>query len=355
MPWTLTRESIDVDKPTTNKPLVVPGFKFPHDGEWHPENAALQQAALADFYREQQEIEIEIRRYERRYKETGESTIAFGDAVALARRSKNLLLTHPFDGRADYIAFLAGQCLTLKEGQAAGGVYTATARLADWAGQWQDVTLAIPAALQVAGPNAALGVQTFQWLCSRCEPLTRVLAIRVFPPDSPAARKFDGGGFAFITDSTPPDRDAVPVVDHWVVLAPDEATIAAYIERAASSPDHWDALEVAVKVLRQCGQPLGDALTDWFVQRGNRPDGRKAKKTPANALRNHAIIEAVRALERCGIPPTRNRDKRWLARAHGWEGAIDSGYNPPSGCAIVAKAFGMPATAVEHVLRSVRN
>ena len=78
------QENIDMDKPTTNGPrdleeraakaLVVPDTKFPRDGEWHPENAALQQAAgassaLGDFYREQQEIEIEIRRYQ----ETGKS------------------------------------------------------------------------------------------------------------------------------------------------------------------------------------------------------------------------------------------------------------------------------------------
>ena len=180
-------------------------------------------------------------------------------------------------------------------------------------------------------------MQTSQWLYERCETLTREHAIAIlgFPPDSPAARMFDGGGFAFIIGLTPPDRDAVSVVP-----APDEAAIAEYIERAASCPDHWDALAKVMEVLSQCGQPLGDGLTGWLVGRGNRPDGRKAKKTPANTLRNHAIIEAIRALERCGIPPTRNRDKQWLARAHGWEGVIDSDYNPSSGCAIVAEAFG---------------
>ena len=244
-----------MDKPTTNWPsdsaicvrpdgsearmsleekaadaLVVPDCKFPLDGEWHPENAALQQAAgapsaaLADFYREQQEIEIEIRRYERRYKETGES-IAFDDAVELAKRIEDLHLLQSFDARADYIAFLAGRCLTLKEGQAAGEVYTVIARLeatwpAQYRGRWLDVTLAFPAALQAAGPDATFGVQTFQWLRSRCEPLTRVLAIRGFPPDSPAARMFDGGGFAFITDPgsyrEQPEPESIPVV-----LAPD--------------------------------------------------------------------------------------------------------------------------------------
>ena len=85
-----------------------------------------------------------------------------------------------------------------------------------------------------------------------------------------------------------------------------------------------------------------------------RPDGRKVARAPAKALRNHAIIAAVRALERCGIPPTRNRDKRWLARAHGWEGEIDPDYNPPSGCAIVAEVFGATVPAVEKVWMPVR-
>ena len=101
---------------------VVPDTKFSRDGGWHPEVAALQQAAgassaLANFYREQQDIEIEIRRYERGYQETGEP-IAFGDAVALAEGIKSLYLSPTFGARADYIAFLAGRCLILKEGQA---------------------------------------------------------------------------------------------------------------------------------------------------------------------------------------------------------------------------------------------
>ena len=335
--------------------LVVPDTKFPRDGEWHPENAALQQAAgassaLAVFYRKQQEIEIEIRRYQ----ETGKATIAFGDAVALAARIKNLRLRRrlgtgaspTFGGRADYIAFRAGRCLTLKEGQAAGEVYTAIARVvvkrpAQCAGCWE-VTLAIPAALRRAGPDATFGVQTFQWLRKHAEPVARGFFIRRagerFASAMYASASFGRPDFVFIIGLTPPDRDAVPVVP-----APDEATIAEYIERAALCPDHWDALAKVVDVLCQCGQPLGDALGAWNVEalRGRkRPDGRRARQTPANTLRNLAIIEAVRALERCGIPPTRNRDKRWLARAHGWDGEIDSDYNPPSGCAIVAEAFG---------------
>ena len=358
-----------MDKPTTNWPsdsaicvrpdgsearmsleemaaeaLVVPGFKFPLDGEWRPEIAALQQAAgassaLADFYREQQDIEIEIRRYEREYQETGNATIAFDDAVALAERIKSLYLSLTFVARADYIAFLAGRCLTLKEGQASGTVYAALARLEvvnipQWRGAWRDVTLAIPAELRLVGPDATFGAQTVQWLRERCEPLARELAIAILglPPDSPAARMFDGGGFAFIIGLTPPDRDAVPVVP-----APDEAAIAEYIERAA--PDHSAALEKVVDVLCQCGQPLGDALTGWLVGRGRkreRPDGkcldhRKAAQWPKKALRNHAIIEAIRALERCGMR------------------AMTNDREPGPACDVCARVFSLESATIRNI------
>lgn len=338
-------------KPTTNWPsdsaitfrpkdgreaLVVPGTKFPRDGEWHPENAALQQAAgasgsaLVDFYREQQEIEVEIRRYERRCQETGEP-IAEREAGALANRIKNLRLFQPFDGRKDFIKFRAGRCLTLKEGQAAGLFRTATASLEAkrppaWAGRRWTVTLAIPAELQVEGPDAAFGVQTFQWLRERCETLVREIATRGFPPGSPASRMFDGGGFALVGFTGSPrslgsPTSPGPIVDYSLVLAPDEDAIRESIEHAASCPDHWDALDVAARVLRQCGQPLGDALTDWVVQRSNRPNGQKTAKRPRNALRNTAIVEAIEALERCGMK------------------AMTSDREPGPACDAVAEAF----------------
>ena len=75
-----------------------------------------------------------------------------------------------------------------------------------------------------------------------------------------------------------------------------------------------------------------------------RPDGRKADRKSKNALRGLAFDKALNALERCGIPPTRNRDKRWLRRAHGWKGEIDLDYNPPAGRAIVTKVFDMTRT-----------
>ena len=358
-----------MDKPTTNWPgdsaicirpdgsearrsleemaaeaLVAPSIRLSR--EWHPENAALRQAAgasgaaLADFYRKQQEIEIEIRRYERRYQETGKATIAFGDAGALAERIKDLRLSPTFGGREDYIAFRAGRCLTLQEGQASGEVYTAIAKVvvnrpAEWAGCWE-VTLAIPAALRHAGPDATFGVQTFQWLREHAEPVARGFFIRRdgerFASAMYASARFGRPDFVFIIGLTLPDRDAVPVVP-----APDEAAIAEYIERAASCPDHWDALAKVVDVLCQCGQPLGDALGAWNVEalRGRkRPDPRKAAKAPEKALRNHAIIEAVRALERCRMRVMTNERE------------------PGPACHAVAEAFGLQAKTVLNISKS---
>ena len=339
--------------------------------EWNPQYAALVRAAGSSwdahvrFSREQTELDVEIWKHERRYKEKGkDGVIDYKEAVALAERIRDLYLFEGFGARPDYIAFLAGRCLTLKEGRATGNVYTAIARLEvvnipEWRGRWWPVNLAIPAELRVAGPDAPpFGVQTPDWLCRRCEDVARELARRDSPPGSPASRMFDGGGFALIYESgklsEQPEPDSIPVV-----LAPHEDTIKDYIQRATSgathSVDYWDALEKAAAMLLESLQPLGEALGDWRkaakAGQTKRPDGTGAKHA-ANTLRNSAIIEVIAVLERCGIPPTRNRDRRWLARAHGWEGEIDPDYKPLSGCAIVAEVFGMktPVT-VENVLR----
>ena len=337
--------------------------------EWNPQYAALVRAAGSSwdahvrFSREQTELDVEIWKHERRYKEKGkDGVIAYKEAVALAVRIRDLYLSEDFNGLPDYIAFLAGRCLTLKEGRrATGKVYTAIARLevvniSQWRGAWWTVNLAIPAELRVAGPDAPpLGVQTPDWLSRRCEDVARELARRDSPPGSPASRMFDGGDSALIYESgklsEQPEPDSIPVV-----LAPHEDTIKDYIQRAASGADHradyWDALEKAAAMLLRSQQPLGEALGDWKTGgQTRRPDGRTAAKRPRNVLRNFAIIEAIGVLERCGIPPTRHRDKKWLARAHGWEGEIDPDYKPLSGCIIVAKVFGMESVTVENVLR----
>ena len=349
-----------------DEPIVVKDRKNQAD-EWNPQHAVIVGAVgshsdvFARLYRERHELDAAIAEHEQQFKEKGEDeAITDKAAVALAVRIKDLRLSEDFDGRHDYIAFLAGRCLTLKEGRATGKVYTAIARLevvniSQWRGAWWTVNLAIPAELRVAGPDAPpLGVQTPDWLSRRCEDVARELARRDSPPGSPASRMFDGGGFALIYESgklsEQPEPDSIPVV-----LAPHEDTIKDYIQRAASSPDHWDALEKAAAMLNRSQQPLGEALGDWKAReidgQTKRPNGQTAAKRPRNALRNFAIKKAIAVLERCGIPPTRHRDK--LSRTGIRRRRL--GHNPSSGCIIVAKVFGMknPVT-VENVLRPPR-
>ena len=291
------------------------------------------------------DLAAKLDEHARRYQETREP-IALDDAVALAERIKSLPLH--FDGRHDYIALLAGRCLTLKEGQAAGEVFKVSvvweagelareaARVCEAAeavlkaagfadatpargcrrvqfeapperdevaGWWRTVILAVPVELQFRGPDSAFGVQSASWLHRQYEAVARERARRDFPPGSLASRIYDGGDFAIpILDIPVAPVRAGPAVS--VVPAPVENTIREYIERAASCPDHWNALACVVDVLTKCRQPLGDALGAWNVEalRGRkRPDPRRAAKAPAKALRNHAIIAAVWALERCGM------------------------------------------------------
>ena len=324
------------------------------------------------------ELAAKLHEHARRYQET-EEPIVEREAVALAQRIKNL--TPHFDGRADYIADLAGRCLTLKEGQAAGEVFRVSvvweagealreaARLWEMAtaalkaagctdatpargyrrvqfeappkrdvaaGWWRTVILAVPAELRFSGPDSAFGVQSASWLHRQCEAVARERARRDFPPGSLASRRYDGGDFAIpILDVPVAPVRAGPAVS--VVPAPVENTIREYIERAASCPDHWDALACVADVLTKCRQPLGDALGAWSVEalRGRkRPDARKARSTPANALRNHAIIMAVRALERCGMK------------------AMSSDREPGPACDVVAEVFGLQAKTVLNIWKS---
>lgn len=337
--------------------LVVPSVTTQRD-KWNRGNIAYALAAkdsdgaLGRFCQEHCEIEIAICERESLDQETGES-ISEDDAVALATRIKNLHLSLSFDGPADYVVFLAGQCLKLKEGKSVGDVCTAFASLEranpppsfpEWRGTWQTIKLAVP-----AGLTSAFGVQSSVWLGSRCEDFARDYERKGFPPGFPSSRLFDGGSFGFSLDpasrSSQPEPDSIPVVP-----APDEATTSEYVKRAPSSADHWNTLVKVAAILREHQQPFGGALSEWLIEAAKlevkRPRRSTAVKWPANALRNHAIIEAVRALERCGIRATRNRDENWIARAHGWEGKRDPDYNPPlSGCALVASAFGITERA----------
>ena len=132
--------------------------------EWNPVDAAVTRAArnantLSEFYLEQRVVAEIIGEHTRRF---GEACDAIGcdDAATLAKRIKKLyLMKHPFNGRDDYRAFLAGRCLTLKEspedasGERQVEYITATAKVGTTSGEyprWRGCTISIPAELESA-------------------------------------------------------------------------------------------------------------------------------------------------------------------------------------------------------------
>ena len=293
--------------------------------------AADSEGTIVRFFLEQREIDYTIVHDQA----TGES-ITKDDAVALASRIRDLHLRYPFDGRVLYRALLTGQCLKLKEGQTAGEVFTAMVMLKakdpppafpEWRGTTlkRIINLAVPAEL-----NAAFGVESFSWLRYRSEDFARDYAREGCTHGSPASRLFDGGDVFFIRDRarrSRPEPDSIPVV-----LAPDEDTITEYIKRARSSvtpcrADYWDALVKAAAILRKHRQSGGEVLRDWAMdvlgERVRRPTGTTAADKPKNALRYHAIVEAVGALGRCGLKLQSNRDPG------------------PAACEVVAQVFSL--------------
>ena len=296
--------------------------------------AADLEGAIVPFYLEQREIENTIGHYQ----ETDES-ISEDDAVALTKRIRDLHLRYPFDGHAYYIAFLTGQCLKLKEGQTAGEVFTAMVMLKaknpppafpEWRGPTlkRIINLAVPAEL-----NAAFGMESFSWLQSRSEDFARDYARKGCTHGSPARRLFDGGDVGFLPDRVRrlrPEPDSIPVVP-----APNEVTIAQYIERAASSADHWDVLTKAAAMLHRYRQPVGDALQGWLIEAADLGTARlkrtTAAKWPRDVLHDYVIVEAVRALERCGMK------------------VVSSNRAPGPACEAVGKAISKsPVTVLNH-------
>lgn len=295
--------------------------------------------ASTSFFLEKCAIEKAIRERE---------SITQDDAVALVEHIRDLHLRYPFDGSAYLLGFLAGQCLKLEEGQTAGEVFTAMAMLKaknpppaipEWCGSMkQIINLAVPAELK-----AAFGVESASWLYDRSEDFARDYARKGCTHGSPASRLFDDGDFAFILDReicSQPEPDSIPVV-----LAPNEATIAEYIAHAASRADcrdalakradYWDALAKAAAILRQNQQPIDGALACWLIEaadrRATRPKGGETATWPKDALRDHAIVEAVAALERCGMR------------------AVTSYREPGPACEVVAQVFNLsPATVRNH-------
>ena len=243
-----------------------------------------------------------------------------------------------FNRHDDYVAFLAGQCLKLKEGKSVGDVYAAFLSLKvanpppafpEWRGSWRTIKLAVPAEL-----NTALGTQSQTWLGYRSKDFARDYERKGFRPGSRSFHLFDCGSFGFTLDpenrSSQPESGAVPVVP-----APDEATIKQYIEHAASKADYWDALVKAVAILREHRQSGGEVLRDWAMDvvggLATRPSRTTAAKQPKHALRNHAIIEAVRALERCGMQAATN-DRE-----------------PGPACEVAAKVFSLSSARVRNI------
>lgn len=280
------------------------------DDKWNPRDAALTASArdsdaLGDFYRQHHVIEKIIRTHE---PPSGGACnpLGFNDAITLAKRIRALhLLSHPFDGRDDYRAFLTGRCLALKEtaevhsSEPEVEYITAAAKLESTHREhprWRIGTLAIPAELELA-----FGVQSFPWLSSRCEMVVREHVARKHEEQITYA-----GSFAFTLDpesrSSQPEQGTIRVV-----LAPVEDAIAMSVEaiETSSSPDHWNALEKAAAMLLRCRQPLGDLLRDWAADaldgRAEMPDGRKSAQWPKNELRDLTIVEAIHALQRCGV------------------------------------------------------
>ena len=118
-------------------------------------------------------LEGAIRKRVSRYQETGDP-IGEDEAVALAKRIKDLHRDPSFDGCAAYLDYLAGQCLTLKEGSAVPDKYiTASAQLEVPPTSMASFNLAIP-----AGLSRAFGSESFDWLCSRT--WAAKIPIRVF-------------------------------------------------------------------------------------------------------------------------------------------------------------------------------
>ena len=109
----------------------------------------------------------------------------------------------------------------------------------------------------------------------------------------------------------------------------DENIVAQCIEKAASSRIHHDALHKAgVLLLRRNWQRLGDVLSGWIADdwEGSLPSCRKRPKG-SNALRDRAIVAAIKRLEAEGMTVSRNASSR-----------------PISACDAIAKATNMRVT-----------
>ena len=312
--------------------------------KWNPGDAAVTRAArnadsLSEFYLEQRVVAEIIAEHTRRFDEACD-TIGCDDAVTLAKRIKWLyLMNHPFNGRDDYRAFLAGRCLTLKESPADASserqveYITATAKVASTSGEyprWRGCTISIPVELE-----SAFGVQSLSWLSARCKAVARDRIARV-----DEGQYSLGGDFAFTVD--PASRGVVAEQGSIRVMpAPDEAGISSSVDAAAlgsDGRDHWNALSAAAAMLLRFRQPLGGILSGWVADvldgKVTRPDGRKSARWPKNKLRDATIAEAIGALMRCGMR------------------AMTNDRSPGPTCGAVAKAFCLSEATVLDIWKA---
>ena len=230
-----------------------------------------------------------------------------GAAVEIAERFRRSFRPEDEISREVYIKIMGLECLTIVEGPPVepppgwpGGQVTGR-HLSIW-------TKGLSSVLGSTFPTCLPSALLSSWLSQR----QREWMARQPPGDPPRAVAIE--------------------------IAPDEIAIEEYIKRAASCPDHWDALKWAASVLLRRRQPLGEALSDWVFgalnDEAKRPDARKAAKAPAMLLRDGAIIGAVRVLMDCGM------------RATG------SGREPGPACSAVAEAFGLQAKTVLNIWKS---
>ena len=105
-----------------------------------------------------------------------------------------------------------------------------------------------------------------------------------------------------------------------------------------------DALDARIEDCIREGRPMPSGLRQWLKVRDARP---KHMRDSPNRVRDAWIVRTLLVLRECGIPPTRNRDEKWIARAHGWEGSPDPDYKPLAGCTIVAGVLGIKNYVVE--------
>ena len=308
--------------------------------------------SFEQLYQEGCGLERDVDERERRYQETGEAISK--QARGLVKRFRNLYLNNPldedvsFEKRVENVSSLAGECLTLREGVGPGGVLTAPIRLRiagsppEHPETWNLTTTELPGwyLIKFAIPGmlvSTFGISFYPWLglwlgCRRENFVREYLSFDEsaldIATDNATYLRLVGGDDSAIRNSRP-EPGAIPVV-----LAPNEDTIAQYIEKAASSADDWDALVRTAAMLRENRQPFGDALSDWLVKaadrQAQRPKGTTAAKRP-NDLRNFVIVEAIEALERCGMS------------------AMTSEREPGPACEVCAEVFGLASGSIRNI------